>query len=787
MFKLFILSIFIAFLSGCTLTGAPVIHDVPVVKSSTEINYYTDIKPILDKRCVVCHSCYNSPCQLKMSSFEGLDRGLTKKGIYSYSLFAKGPTRLNVDAHNTDEWREKGFASVTDNHAARGFNDSLMLRMLFQKKQHPELMGEYRPETDELMCSRNQNELDRYLSKKPNHGMPYGFPAIDQKDYEAIAQWLEQGAQGPSEMQTRSLITPSQNAQSELDKWEVLLNRQDAKSVMSARYLYEHLFLAHLYFPSAAGEFYALVRSHTEPGQAINIVATRRPYDDPGKPFYYRLQKINSTLVFKTHITLRLDERFYQRYIQHFINMKWDETPHIMNYDPLVSANPFALYKQIPARSRYQFLLDNAEYIVRTFIRGPVCKGQIALNVINDKFWVFFLDPDYDLSLKNTQYLNDQITNLIMPIEKGSNFPLIKSLKDEYTKANKRYSQARQVYYNKMYPEGLGVDAIWPGEVASDAPMQTVYRHFDSATTLKGAHGDLPKTMWVIDFPLFERIYYNLVAGFDVFGNVSHQVNVRKYFNYSRFEAESIFLDFMPPESRHDYFLDWYQAMNDSMFSDEMLSSIKTAVNFKSDDYKREFVEQLVNNRLLASTSINFDNNYFRANETFPAMPQAFHNSADYLQGFKSLNRPGSAFVKNVTASYANVAYVRIKRVDEKDVVFTTIINRWHDNVAFMFDEKDRLNPDKDTADFIKGFVGAYPNVFFVVEEQEFPDLLRLLGTFSHTDADKKALMKYRILRSSDNFWQEYDWLQQRFLQDNPVNAGLFDLNRYNPNIGHIQ
>lgn len=31
-----------------------------------------------------------------------------------------------------------------------------------------------------------------------------------------------------------------------------------------------------------------------------------------------------------------------------------------------------------PARARYQFMLDNAEYFVRTFIRGPVCRGQIA-------------------------------------------------------------------------------------------------------------------------------------------------------------------------------------------------------------------------------------------------------------------------------------------------------------------------------------------------------------------------------------------------------------------------
>ena len=63
------------------------------------------------------------------------------------------------------------------------------------------------------------------------------------------------------------------------------------------------------------------------------------------------------------------------------------------------SANPFVAFEQIPPRSRYQFLLDNAHYILMTFIHGPVCKGQIALNVIDDHFWVMFMDPDHDLSV----------------------------------------------------------------------------------------------------------------------------------------------------------------------------------------------------------------------------------------------------------------------------------------------------------------------------------------------------------------------------------------------------
>ena len=41
-----------------------------------------------------------------------------------------------------------------------------------------------------------------------------------------------------------------------------------------------------------------------------------------------------------------------------------------------------------------------------------------------------------------------------------------------------------------------------------------------------------------------------LVAGFDVFGNLAHQVNVRRYMDYLRMEGELNFVHFLPPEIR---------------------------------------------------------------------------------------------------------------------------------------------------------------------------------------------------------------------------------------------
>ncbi len=54
--------------------------------------------------------------------------------------------------------------------------------------------------------------------------------------------------------------------------------------------------------------------------------------------------------------------------------------------------------------------------------------------------------------------------------------------------------------YETMAPEGVGIESIWRGGRASDSPALTVYRHFDSASVHKGVLGNLPRTIWVIDY-----------------------------------------------------------------------------------------------------------------------------------------------------------------------------------------------------------------------------------------------------------------------------------------------
>ena len=289
------------------------------------ISFTKDIKPILDARCVSCHSCYNSPCQLKLSSYEGLERGSSKSDMYANRISADSPTRLFIDATNAKQWREKGFFSMTDKlDKLNDSNESIMMQYLFQKDKNPLNIGEYSPETDKLTCVKDKDELALYFEDNPHKGMPYGFPALKKQEYNLLMTWLKQGA-----IDDTIKDVSSNFEQEQMKKFENFLNNKEIKHKVSARYIYEHLFLAHISFDDKSENFFELIRSKTPTGQKAQIIATRFPYDKIEGEFYYRFRKIESTIVHKTHMVYKLNDEKYARYNELFINTPWEQKPFL--------------------------------------------------------------------------------------------------------------------------------------------------------------------------------------------------------------------------------------------------------------------------------------------------------------------------------------------------------------------------------------------------------------------------------------------------------------------------
>jgi hypothetical protein len=766
--QIFILSLFIILFTACSTKP---LEPVEFDELKREISFINDVKPILDKRCVSCHSCYNSPCQLKLSSFEGIQRGSSKKNIYENRMSADNPTRLFVDAVNEKQWRGKGFTSVLD--SMNESNESIMMQYLFQKNKNPLNIGKYSPEKDELTCVKDKDELTDFFDENPHKGMPYGFPALKKDEYNLLMTWLKQGSIDDTQKDIRTDIEKEQ-----IKKFEQFFNNQDIKHQVSARYIYEHLFLAHISFDDKSGNFYELIRSKTPTGQKAQIIPTRFPYEGISEKFYYRFQKIESTIVHKTHMVYKLNDEKLKRYNELFIDTNWEQKPFLPTYDTNISANALRTFEQIPVKSRYQFLLDDVHYIIMTFIRGPVCKGQIALNVIQDQFWVMFLDPKYDLSVQDKYFLHDNISNLSIPNEYGEDPSLYKTFKalDNYELA-KKYETNKAQIYKQYYPKGLFMDAIWKGNSNQENDsILTIYRHFDSASVQKGALGDIPKTLWVIDYPLLERIYYSLVAGFDVFGNTAHQLLVRTHMDRLRIEGESNFLEFLPKKSRIDYFDSWYEGWLAQYLSVYIPSNNDVDISYKTTDYKKEFVQKLFEYTNTKKDPINFIEDGYKKTP----IKNVYNSKEEIEESFKTLTLPNSSeLIKNFNDTESNLAYIKIELNSGENLVYTLVINRWHKNVALLFDEESRLDSSKDRINVIKGFIGSYPNAFVIVKQNQLSDFFNLLQNYQDNENNNKRLLNYVVNRANPNFWEIFDWFDKEFKKQDPLQYGLFDLNKY--------
>jgi hypothetical protein len=194
------------------------------LSAADRVSYLNDVKPILDSRCVACHSCYDSPCQLKLSSVEGLERGASKNPVYDHQrIKAVEPSRLFIDETTTAGWRKKGFFPVLNEQAQspeNNIDNSLIARLLTLKRDHPLPAAGKLPDSIELALERSLQcpTLEDFTEHQQDHplwGMPYGLPPLSQSQETTLLNWLKEGAKTDA-------VHPSLSPQAaaEIEKWE---------------------------------------------------------------------------------------------------------------------------------------------------------------------------------------------------------------------------------------------------------------------------------------------------------------------------------------------------------------------------------------------------------------------------------------------------------------------------------------------------------------------------------------------------------------------------------------
>jgi hypothetical protein len=747
---------------------------------AANVSYREQVQPVLERRCVVCHGCYDAPCQLLLSSPEGIERGASKGVVYDASrLTGMEPTRLFVDAHGAAAWRERGFFPVAGRTGADG-DPSLLLLMLQLGRANRFALGERLPASvgldinRPLACPRSQ-EFAAYARQHPDGGMPYGTAPLSDAELGVLAAWVTQGATPLPPIAVPAAATRQVAA------WEAFLNGESLKERITSRYLYEHWFVAHLYFTDMpTGPFFRVVRSRTAPGEPIDEIATRRPYDAPGVgPFWYRLRPIEETIVHKTHIVYPLSDARMSRLRAMFLDSDWEPT-RLPSYDVHESSNPFIAFDQIPARTRYQYMLDDAQYFVMTFIRGPVCRGQVAVDVIEDRFFVSFLDPDHDLSVVDPKFLEEAKPYLRLPAE-HLNRLAPGEFWVQYGVEQRRYLDLRDRYYDAADPthRGPALDWLWDGDGDNSNALLTVFRHFDSATVARGFVGSVPKTAWVVDYPIFERIYYDLVAGYDVFGNVSHQAATRLYMDHLRMQSENLFLSFLPLDRRAAIHASWYVGATHSIdyaAVDKLRGqSTGTRIRYASTDPKAELIGMMLAQRPAAVTGPpDLLNRCSRPSCDRPGATPLERRAERALRPLAGIRGPW-------VAELPEVAFVRVRAGNDEQgaVAYSLVHDRAHTNVAHMFGEQSRLIPADDTLSVVRGYIGSYPNFAFDVDVAEIEAFAAAVAAVRGPADFTQVATRWGVRRTSPRLWQTVDWFHDDARRRTPTEFGLFDLNRY--------
>ncbi len=746
--------------------------------ASADAPLYHQSRDILDKRCVVCHACYDAPCQLKMSSIEGIDRGANKSPVYDgLRLIADDPTRLFEYAMDSEAWRKKDFYPVLNERQQdpeTNLQLSLMYQLLQQKRDVPLPNTALLPESLDVSMERETScpKIEEYPQYREDHafaGMPFGLPGLDDEEFVTLERWLATGARVP----LRTALDARQLGW--LNKWEAFFNAPALKNRLVSRYIYEHLYLANLYFVDEQDQttFFRLVRSYTPPGEPIRMISTRRPFDSPyvktdkplaedGERFFYRLHKVTSTIVSKTHMPYRIDQQRMDFWQQIFFEVPY-KVESLPTYDVKQASNPFITFADIPVKSRYKFMLEEAQHAIMNYIKGPVCRGQIALDVINDHFWVIFVDPDSSHVDMLDPFLREHAELLKFPAYWDNSAGLFSWL--ELSKLSLEFMQAKTDFFKKMLADDAivpDIHLIWDGyQHQNDNAALTIMRHFDSATVVKGFAGTPPKTSWLIGYTLLERIHYLLVAGFDVNGTVSHQLITRLYMEFLRMEGEAAFISVLPIDQQVQTKERWYEDAGDEVdrhFNVLLDHGIQgQGFGFKTQDAQGELYEMLTEHTAAARYAISPDS------DTNIDAAQLL-----VLHGLTGLQ----------ASLLAEVSILKVKNTQGDERFFTLLSHRAHKNLSHLLSEEETRLPEKDQLNILPGIISPYPNAYMQLSTEDLPIFVERIQALK-TEADYAKLMdQFGMRRTNKDFWAFSDELHTYFRQQAGFEFGLLDYNR---------
>ena len=747
--------------------------------------YVDEVQPALARRCAVCHSCTNGPCQLNMTSYAALERGVSSTNPYKWGLtWDWYPTRVG-DNRPLSYWRGKGFRSVLpgDGVSAQDsiFFKSLELGDLNTASDDPNAgplktstvrpMARAQGDLD-MSCPANGFEFWFFKLRHPQGGMPWGIVS-DAEDHAILEAWALDGAPAPSPAARQAIAQPQRSAFTTVDpdlviaRWEAFLDGDDLRSQLVGRYIYEHSYAANIHFAENPGEFYRVVRSRTGAPAPIDPMFTDMPHDDPGPGrVHYRLEKIDRIIEGKTHVPWHVSLADLDHMRDLFLSGSWT-----VDRLPGYTHNPFESFEAIPAALRSRFMLENSQMLYANLARGPICLVQDATYAVDEHFWILYIKPESDPTVLDPKLGLDSWAPFFT--KDGNLISGVPVLGDKY--GEPIYREAFERTLRRVKPEGLGIQDIWTGDGVDPDAWLTVHRSqisVDVQTTKDRPITGQPKSVWLITYANFERMYYNAVAQYKYWGSYIHQNDSFNWQTYTRSEAEDLWASLYPDQGYRE------------QLRDRMNSTQGKIYNELSTDYAK--------GRPSASPQLHTEGELSRA--LLVAMGAAL-GPEDRLNNWPTVRptavAPQIASVETWEAGlrtvtnrvlpfgrfFPNVVHVRL----DGQHLYTLLSVRGYrsDKIPSRGAESSARTRETDYIVAVPGFTVYEGHMFVDLSYAQAPAFLNELAAVTDQAAWNRFSDRYKVARNSARFWPFVDWLHDWMGQHMPLRAALIELRAY--------
>ncbi len=747
--------------------------------------YVDTIQPILSKRCVTCHSCSSGPCQLNLTSYEGVIRGMSKDNPYATRLTEAVPRGRLSDHHPVEKWRELGFYPVIADTGdpERNKRESIMYLALESGKENLaqedpfadpfgqetlRRLGKHQQDMN-FQCPVNPKEYEEFKVKFPQAGMPFGCPAVEKHFVKTLQDWLEAGGKGPAPEAAEAMKEPQRTAHSGanplemVSRMETFLNQDSLARQAVARYIYEHAWIYNIHFSANPGEFYRIVRSRTRAPAKIDLIVTEFPDDAPEdvvSRIYYRLEKQDRVIEMKKHILWRVEPSTLDELEKIFFSTRWE-----LQKMPPYTPNPFDWFEVIPVLARAEFVARYMHLMWQAIGRGAICHGRDPSAVGSDYAWYFVLDPASDpsvqdprLGMKSYDAFYTHPRQVRMEASPAAVSPRVAE-----------YNTAFENSLRALKPEGLCISDVWKGDFFYGLRHETSMEFFSARQYPLPGYS---RYKLIIPYASHEIFYYHGSVHFRWWGSAIDGYTAFVSGVYTRTLGEDLFSSLHPDQKKRGEMRDFYtQGPAKGYYGIAADPSQGRPSRLPADLTYQDITLRLLE-WVLGPPSQKMDrlNNWPIATLEKKVYPE-ISTIAQWESGIRTLTGKPAPYSRYVP----NVVHIRL---DQKHL-YTLFVDRAHKNMKLPGKEEIDRDPGSDVVQAVAGFVGPFPYLFVDLGFKDSARFLTDLGKVSSRESWIAFAEHYKIPRNSDRFWPFVDWLHAWISDNMKEDGGIIDMRNY--------